>query len=118
MLIKKPSDIKPSEITDPKVYLNRRLFMRGAILAGSAVATGLIYRQLNPPPAVIEERPRIAGLVTPHEIKGLERARWPYTTLYDIMRPLVVSPAVDKAHRIPSQVRRGTASRRPHIIER
>ena len=35
-----------------------------------------------------------------------------------IMRPLVVSPAVDKAHRIPSQVRRGTASRRPHIIER
>ena len=65
MLIKKPSDIKSSEITDPKVYLNRRLFMRGAILAGSAVATGLIYRQLNPPPAVIEERPRIAGLVTP-----------------------------------------------------
>ena len=64
MLIKKPSDIKSSEITDEKAYLNRRLFMRGAILAGSAVATGFIYRELNPPPAVIEERPRIAGLVT------------------------------------------------------
>ena len=64
MLIKKPSDIKSSEITDEKVYLNRRLFMRGAILAGSAVATGFIYRELNPPPAVVEERPRIAGLVT------------------------------------------------------
>src|SRR5882672_9432522 len=65
MLIKKPSDIKSSEITDQKVYLNRRLFVRGAILAGSAVATGLVYRELNPPPAVVEERPRIAGLVTP-----------------------------------------------------
>src|SRR6266550_5172834 len=64
MLIKKPSDIKSSEITDEKAYLNRRLFMRGAILAGSAVATGFIYRELNPPPAVIEDRPRIAGLVT------------------------------------------------------
>src|SRR5216684_5504970 len=64
MLIKKPADIKSSEITDQNVYLNRRLFVRGAILAGSAVATGFIYRELNPPPAVVEERPRIAGLVT------------------------------------------------------
>src|SRR5436190_20533349 len=64
MLIKKPSDIKSSEITDEKAYLNRRLFMRGAILAGSAAATGFVYRQLNPPPAVVEERPKIAGLVT------------------------------------------------------
>src|SRR6266536_5126018 len=63
MLIKKPSDIKSSEITDRKVYLNRRLFMRGAILAGSVTATGLLYRKLNPPPAVVEERPKIAGLV-------------------------------------------------------
>jgi Zn-dependent protease/predicted transcriptional regulator len=37
---------------------------------------------------VVEQQGEIAGLVTPHEIKGLERARWPYTTLYDIMRPL------------------------------
>jgi methionine sulfoxide reductase catalytic subunit len=65
MLIKKPADIKSSEITDQKVYLNRRLFMRGAILAGSAAATGLLYRELNPPPAVVEERPRISGLITP-----------------------------------------------------
>jgi sulfoxide reductase catalytic subunit YedY len=53
MLIKKPSDIKSAEITDQKVYLNRRLFMRGALLAGSVAATGFIYRQLNPPPAQI-----------------------------------------------------------------
>src|SRR5258708_37739077 len=50
MLIKKASDIKPSEITDKQVYLNRRLFMKGAILAGTVAATGLIYRGLNAPP--------------------------------------------------------------------
>src|SRR5713101_921675 len=65
MLIKKTGDIKSSEITRKKDYLNRRLFMRGAILAGSVTATGLLYRKLNPPPAVVEERPKIAGVVTP-----------------------------------------------------
>jgi methionine sulfoxide reductase catalytic subunit len=64
MLTKKPSDIKSSEITDHKVYLNRRFFMRGAILAGTVGATGLLYRKLNPPPAVVEERPKIADIVT------------------------------------------------------
>lgn len=65
MLIKKPADIKPSEITDHKVYLNRRLFIRGAIMAGSVAATGLVYRKLNPPPAPVQEQPKIAGLVKP-----------------------------------------------------
>src|SRR5436190_4862236 len=51
MLIKKSPDIKSSEISDEKVYLNRRLFMRGAVLAGSVAATGFIYRKLNPPAA-------------------------------------------------------------------
>ena len=65
MLIKKAPDIKSSEVTDEKTYLNRRLFIRGAVLAGSVAATGFIYRKLNPPTAVVEERPKIAGLVTP-----------------------------------------------------
>src|ERR1041384_8864960 len=65
MLIKKAPDIKSSEVTDEQTYLNRRLFIRGAVLAGSVAATGFIYRKLNPPPAVVEERPKIAGLVTP-----------------------------------------------------
>jgi len=38
MLIKPPADIRSSEITDKKVYLNRRQFMRAA--AGTAVAAG------------------------------------------------------------------------------
>ena len=49
MLIKKPEEIKGSEITDRKVYLSRRNFMRGAALAASAAATGLVYRQLLAP---------------------------------------------------------------------
>jgi sulfoxide reductase catalytic subunit YedY len=49
MLIKKTGDIKGSEITDRKVYLNRRNFLRGAALAASTVATGLVYRRLLAP---------------------------------------------------------------------
>src|SRR4051812_26208833 len=63
MLIRKSDDIKPSEITDQKSYLNRRWFMRGALLAGSAAATGLLYRKLNPAPSVATEQPKIAGVV-------------------------------------------------------
>ena len=64
MLIKKPADIKSSEITDQKVYLNRRLFLRGAILAGSVTATGFLYRKLNPQAGAVVEQPKITGLVT------------------------------------------------------
>ncbi|HLG96500.1 MAG TPA: site-2 protease family protein [Bryobacteraceae bacterium] len=37
---------------------------------------------------VVAQKGELEGLVTPHEIKALERQRWPYTTLHDIMRPL------------------------------
>src|ERR1700730_17988486 len=59
MLIKKASQIKSSEITDKQVYLNRRLFMKGAVLAGTAAATGFLYRQLNPPPAELPKGEKI-----------------------------------------------------------
>src|SRR5215218_3170900 len=49
MLIKKPDDIESSEITDRRVYLSRRNFMRGAAFAASTVATGLLYRRLLAP---------------------------------------------------------------------
>src|SRR3989440_6069359 len=87
MAIKKTSDIKSSEITPEKVYLNRRLFMRGAVLAGSVTATALLYRKLNPPTAEVEERRRIAGLVKspPDEAmrKGFRTAE-PLNSLEDI----------------------------------
>src|SRR6266404_6172243 len=87
MLIKKPADITSSEITDQRVYLNRRLFMRGAVLAGSAAATGFLYRKLNPPAAVVAERPRIAGLITAPSNDAMRtgfRSSEPQTSFEDI----------------------------------
>jgi sulfoxide reductase catalytic subunit YedY len=87
MLTKKSADIKSSEITDQKAYLNRRLFVRGALLAGSVTATGLLYRKLNPPPAIVEERPKIAGLVKPptdEAIPGGFKVNEPLTSFEDI----------------------------------
>ncbi len=61
MLIKKPEDIKSSEITDKKVYLNRRSFMRGAALVATTAATTLLYRKLNPS---AEEKPAGEKLIS------------------------------------------------------
>src|SRR5262245_54337190 len=41
MLIKKASDIRSSEITDKKLYLNRREFIRAAAITGATAAAGL-----------------------------------------------------------------------------
>jgi methionine sulfoxide reductase catalytic subunit len=53
--------IKSSEITDKQLYLNRRLFMKGAALAGTLTATSLLYRKLNPPPVELPKGERIAN---------------------------------------------------------
>jgi Zn-dependent protease len=37
---------------------------------------------------LVAENGTIAGLLTPHEVKAIERTRWPATTVYDVMRPL------------------------------
>jgi sulfoxide reductase catalytic subunit YedY len=61
--------------------------MRGAILAGSVTATGLVYRKLNPPPAIVEERPKIAGLVksrTDEAIRDGFQVNEPLTSFEDI----------------------------------
>ena len=76
MLIKKPEESKYSEITDEKAYLNRRLFMRGAALAATTAATGLLYRKLNPPPA---EKPKGETLVTVANSNTDNRAREGFT---------------------------------------
>jgi sulfoxide reductase catalytic subunit YedY len=71
MLIKKPDDIKSSEITSEHLYLNRRNFIRGAAIFGTATATGLLYRKLNTPslekPAIADAANAVvtAGYATP-----------------------------------------------------
>jgi len=63
MAVKIPSH----EITSRSAYLNRRAFMRGGLLAASAVGTALLYRRLNGVTSDATEMPPIAGLVTaPH----------------------------------------------------
>ena len=47
---------KQDKVTDKQVYLNRRRFIQAAVMAGTATASTLLYRRLNPPPA-----PRVEG---------------------------------------------------------
>ena len=67
MLIKKDAEIKASEITDKKVYLSRRRFMRGAALVASTAATGVLYRQLLAPDV---QRPTPGGAAAPGAPEG------------------------------------------------
>jgi len=59
VLIKKPADIRPSEITSEQNYLDRRKFMQAAAAAGGALVAG------DALPAVIPDgrRARLEGIV-------------------------------------------------------
>jgi methionine sulfoxide reductase catalytic subunit len=63
--LKEPDKKIADELTSPAVYFNRRSFIRAGILAASAVATGLVYRRLNPVGAGKIDTPPIQGIVTP-----------------------------------------------------
>jgi sulfoxide reductase catalytic subunit YedY len=65
MQIGKPSDIPSREITPQDVYVNRRLFMKTAVMAGSVAATAGIYRWLNAPPVQGKNRERLANIINP-----------------------------------------------------
>jgi sulfoxide reductase catalytic subunit YedY len=51
------------KVTDKQTYLNRRLFMKAAALAGTATASTLLYRRLNPPPAEPVQGDKLAEVV-------------------------------------------------------
>src|SRR5512140_1370463 len=53
------------EITPREVYFNRRTFIRGALLAGTAAGTAVLYRKLNGVDIDTTENPPIKGLVKP-----------------------------------------------------
>jgi sulfoxide reductase catalytic subunit YedY len=87
MPIKNADDIKSNEITDRRTYLNRRLFMRGAALAGTVAATGLIYRKLNLPPTELpkgDKLDQVARLAPDDAIKNGFRVNEQLTSLEDI----------------------------------
>jgi len=85
--VKNPNKISSSEITDPAVYFNRRRFIQAGILAASAVATGLVYRRLNPVGSGEVNTPVIQGLTKPDsasaDTSGF-RVNEPETSLDDI----------------------------------
>ncbi|HYY58279.1 MAG TPA: protein-methionine-sulfoxide reductase catalytic subunit MsrP [Pyrinomonadaceae bacterium] len=84
MLIKRPEDIKSSEITDKKTYLNRRLFMRGLGLAATTVATGALYKKLNPPPPVTRPGVKLADVQKPATADGAPPISEKLTSFEDI----------------------------------
>jgi CBS domain-containing protein len=43
---------------------------------------------------MVMDKGEITGLVTPHEVKEIDRAKWPFKTVHDIMRPLADLRAV------------------------
>ena len=43
---------------------------------------------------IVVDKGEVAGLITPQEIKHIDRAKWPVMTLHDIMRPMADLHAV------------------------
>jgi len=64
---------KPEKVTDKQTYLNRRAFIRAAALAGTATASTLLYRRLNPPPAEHVEGEKLAEVVKAPEAEALKQ---------------------------------------------
>ncbi|MDQ3179939.1 MAG: protein-methionine-sulfoxide reductase catalytic subunit MsrP [Acidobacteriota bacterium] len=63
MVIKKPNNIKSSEITPENVYLNRRNFIRAGILAGTTLSTAGVYRFINPLPPKDADTAKIENII-------------------------------------------------------
>ena len=67
---KKPDSIQSSEITPESIYLNRRNFIKTAVLAGTTVATAGVYRWLNAQPPEVAELNKIENVKTALEPRG------------------------------------------------
>jgi methionine sulfoxide reductase catalytic subunit len=105
MLIKKPADIRPSEITPREVYLNRRSFMRGIGAAGVALGTGALddAKPVPRPPAAAGRK--LQYIQSPLSTRGEELTKLEHITSYNNFYEL----GVDKGD--PA---RNAASLRPH----
>ncbi len=80
MVIKKPGDIRSSEITGEKTYLSRRNFLRAGLLAGTTLASGALYRYVNPPPPAESSTAAIPNIIRDSPFSVDE----PQTSLRDI----------------------------------
>ena len=62
MLIKKPDDIRSSEITSKSLYLNRRKFLAGSAIVGAAAVAGLGVADLISPQTTVKANAKIDGI--------------------------------------------------------
>ncbi len=79
MLIKRPADIKSSEITDKELYLNRRRFIQGASLGAAGLAAGLLAPGLLGPAGMAWGATKLDNVA-----KGKFATDEPWTPLKDI----------------------------------
>lgn len=63
--MKEPNKLTAREVTDPRLYFNRRNFVRAGIVGVTAVATGMVYRRLNPVGFGEVKAPVIQGVAPP-----------------------------------------------------
>lgn len=63
MLIRRPKDIRPSEITDPEVYASRRIFVRSMLTMAAASTLGLQHSS-----ARADAAPFAKLLASPHSL--------------------------------------------------
>ena len=61
MLFKEPG-IPSSEITPKDTYLNRRKFIAGAALTGTAAAVGIAFREFDSPSLIASANAKIDGI--------------------------------------------------------
>jgi sulfoxide reductase catalytic subunit YedY len=80
LVIKKPGDIFSSEITDEHLFLNRRNFMRAAVVTGTVATTGFLYRRFAiPTPVTPQVAANIEGVKTSAPVSPpLNEAQTPY----------------------------------------
>ena len=62
MLIKRPDDIKSSEVTDKELYLNRRQFIRTASLGAAGLGSGLLVPGLLGPMSEARGATKLTGV--------------------------------------------------------
>jgi sulfoxide reductase catalytic subunit YedY len=72
MVVKKPDEIKSSEITDEKTYLSRRNFVRAGLLAGTTLASAGLYRFFNEPPPK-EVKTEVIESVTKSDLSAADK---------------------------------------------
>jgi len=58
------------KITDKETYLNRRTFIQAAVMAGTATASTLLYRRLNPRPVVKTEGDKLSDVVAASKVEA------------------------------------------------